>query len=152
MNFYTNVLQWGNQLFVRAVVNGERQNFKIKYRPTLYAPVPGKETGYKTLEGVSVLPTEFDSIKEAKEWVESHKSQPELVYGNTQFSYNYIADTYKGNIDWDLDKLLMVTIDIEVQCENGFPSPTEAAEEMLSITVKNHQNKKIVVFGVSVNL
>jgi DNA polymerase elongation subunit (family B) len=148
MNFYTNVLQWGNQLFVRAVVNGERQNFKIKYRPTLYAPVPGKETGYKTLEGVSVLPTEFDSIKEAKEWVESHKNQPELVYGNTQFSYNYIADTYKGNIDWDLDKLLMVTIDIEVKCENGFPSPTEAAEEMLSITVKNHQNKKIVVFGV----
>jgi len=27
MNFYTNVLQWGNQLFVRAVINGERQNF-----------------------------------------------------------------------------------------------------------------------------
>jgi len=142
------VLQWGNQLFCRAVVNGERQNFKIKYRPTLYSPVPGKETGYKTLDGVSVLPTEFDSIKEAKEWVDSHKSQPELVYGNTQFSYNYIADTYKGRIDWDLDNILMVTIDIEVQCENGFPSPTEAEEEMLSITIKNHQNKKIVVFGI----
>ena len=148
MNFYTNVLQWGNQLFVRAVINGERQNFKIKYRPTLYSPVPGKKTGYKTLDGVFVLPTEFDSIKEAKEWVDSHKSQPELVYGNTQFSYNYIADTYKGRIDWDLDNILMVTIDIEVQCENGFPSPSEAKEEMLSITIKNHQNKKIVVFGI----
>ena len=148
MNFYTNVLQWGNQLFVRAVVNGERQNFKIKYRPTLYSPVPGKETGYKTLDGVSVLPTEFDSIKEAKDWVSSHKNQPELVYGNTQFAYNYIADTYKGDVKWDLDKLLMVTIDIEVQCENGFPSPTEAEEEMLSITIKNHQNKKIVVWGI----
>jgi DNA polymerase elongation subunit (family B) len=148
MNFYTNVLQWGNQLFVRAVINGERQNFKIKYRPTLYSPVPGRETGYKTLDGVSVLPTEFYSIKEAKEWVDSHKSQPELVYGNTQFAYNYIADTYNGRIDWNLDKLLMVTIDIEVQCENGFPSPTEAEEEMLSITIKNHQNKKIVVFGI----
>jgi len=148
MNFYTNVLQWGNQLFVRAVVNGERQNFKVKYRPTLYSPVPGKETGYKTLDGVSVLPTEFDSIKEAKDWVSSHKNQPELVYGNTQFAYNYIADTYKGDVKWDLDKLLMVTIDIEVQCENGFPSPTEAEEEMLSITIKNHQNKKIVVWGI----
>ena len=148
MNFYTNVLQWGNQLFVRAVVNGERQNFKVKYRPTLYSPVPGKETGYKTLNGVSVLPTEFDSIKEAKEWIDSHKNQPELVYGNTQFAYNYIADTYKGDVKWDLDKLLMVTIDIEVQCENGFPSPTEAEEEMLSITIKNHQNKKIVVWGI----
>ena len=147
MNFYTNVLQWGNQLFVRAVVNGERQNFKIKYRPTLYSPV-SKHTGYNTLEGVPVLPTEFDSIKDAKEWVESHKNQPELIYGNTQYSYNYIADTYKGDITWDLDKILMVTIDIEVQCSNGFPDPKAADEEMLSITIKNHQNKKIVVWGV----
>ena len=147
MNFYTNVLQWGNQLFCRAIINGERQKFKIKYRPTLYSPV-NKHTGYNTLEGVPVLPTEFDSIKEAKEWVESHKNQPELVYGNTQYSYNYIADTYKGDIAWDLDKILMVTIDIEVQCQNGFPSPIEAAEEMLSITLKNHQNKKIVVWGI----
>jgi len=147
MNFYTNVLQWGNQLFCRAIINGERQNFKIKYRPTLYSPV-NKHTGYNTLEGVPVLPTEFDSIKEAKEWVESHKNQPELVYGNTQYSYNYIADTYKGDIAWDLDKILMVTIDIEVKCENGFPDPKAADEEMLSITIKNHQNKKIVVWGV----
>ena len=147
MNFYTNVLQWGNQLFCRAIINDERQKFKIKYRPTLYSPV-NKHTGYNTLEGVPVLPTEFDSIKEAKEWVESHKNQPELVYGNTQYSYNYIADTYKGDIAWDLDKILMVTIDIEVQCQNGFPSPIEAAEEMLSITLKNHQNKKIVVWGI----
>ena len=147
MNFYTNVLQWGNQLFCRAIINGERQKFKIKYRPTLYSPV-NKHTGYNTLEGVPVLPTEFDSIKEAKEWVESHKNQPELVYGNTQYSYNYIADTYKGDIAWDLDKILMVTIDIEVQCQNGFPSPIKAAEEMLSITLKNHQNKKIVVWGI----
>ena len=147
MNFYTNILQWGNQLFCRAIINGERQNFKIKYRPTLYSPV-NKHTGYNTLEGVPVLPTEFDSIKEAKEWVESHKNQPELVYGNTQYSYNYIADTYKGDIAWDLDKILMVTIDIECRSENGFPSPTEAKEEMLSITIKNHQNKKIVVWGV----
>ena len=42
----------------------------------------------------------------------------------------------------------MVTIDIEVQCENGFPSVREAEEELLSITIKNHQNKRIVVWGI----
>ena len=98
MNFYTNVLQRGNQIFVRAVVNGERQNFKIRYRPTLFSPV-NQETGYKTLDGIPVLPIEFDSIKEAKEWVESHKSQPELVYGNTQIAYNYLSDTYKNTVE-----------------------------------------------------
>jgi len=41
-----------------------------------------------------------------------------------------------------------VTIDIEVECENGFPNPKDAAEPMLSITLKNHQNKKIIVWGL----
>jgi len=100
MNFYTNVLQWGNQLLVREVKNGERINKKVRYAPTLYSPVQ-KETGYKTLNGSHVLPVQFHSIKDAKDWVESHKSQPELVYGNTQYPYTYISDTYKGHIDFD---------------------------------------------------
>ena len=63
MNFYTNILQRGNNLHVRAVVNGERQNFKIRYQPTLFSPVD-QETGYKTLEGKPVLPRHFEYIKE----------------------------------------------------------------------------------------
>ena len=125
MNFYTNVLQRGNDLYVRAVVNGERQNFKVRYRPTLFSPV-NQETGYKTLDGIPVLPNQFDTIREAKDWVESYGSQPELVYGNTQYPYNYISDKYKGQIDWDLEKILIVTIDIEVECENGFPAVRKA--------------------------
>ena len=148
-SFYTNVLQWGNHLLVREVNNGQRENNKIKYRPTLYSPISSwKDVGYKTLDGVSVLPMEFDSIRDAKEWVEGHKNQPELVYGNTQYPYTYISDEYRGTVNWDMDQILMVTIDIECRSESGFPDPRVASEEMLSITIKNHQNKKIVVFGV----
>jgi DNA polymerase elongation subunit (family B) len=35
-----------------------------------------------------------------------------------------------------------------VQCENGFPNPKDAIEPLLSITVKNHQSKKFVVWGI----
>ena len=35
-----------------------------------------------------------------------------------------------------------------MQCENGFPNPKDAIEPLLSITVKNHQSKKFVVWGV----
>ena len=147
MNFYTNVLQWGNQLFVRGVQNGERYNTKIKYSPTLYAPVE-KPTNYKTLKGQYVTPIPFPTIKDAKEWVSNYKDQEDIVFGNTQYPYTYIADTYRGTVNWDAEHILIVTIDIEVQCENGFPSPFLAEEEMLSITVKNHQNKKIVVWGI----
>ena len=147
MNFYTNVLQWGNNLLVRAVINDKRENFRVRYSPTLYAPVE-KKTPYKNLDGGYVTNLTFSTMKEAKEWVDTMKNQPHLVYGNTQYPYTYIADTYKGRVDWDLEKILMVTIDIEVQCENGFPSVREAEEELLSITIKNHQNKRIVVWGI----
>ena len=147
MNFYTNVIQWGNNLLVREIKNGQRTNSKIRYSPTLYAFVK-KKTPYKTLEGEYVTDVSFDTIKEAKEWIENNKNQSELVYGNTQYPYTYISDTYKDRVNWDLEKLLMVTIDIEVQCENGFPSPSKAEEELLSITIKNHQSKRIVVWGI----
>ena len=147
MNFYTNIVQWGNFLLLRETVNGERINRRIKYSPTLYAPV-AKPTEWKTLDGKYVTPIKHNTIKEAKEWVEQYKNQSHLVYGNNQFQYCYLADQYPKSVNWDIDNILIVTIDIEVACENGFPSPEQAIEPLLSITVKNHQNKKFVVWGV----
>ena len=147
MNFYTNVIQWGNQLLVRGVNNGERYSTKVKYSPTLFAPVE-KPTKYKTLTGQYVAPIPFQTIKDAKEWVSNYKDQPDIVFGNTQYPYTYIADNFRNAVNWDIDDILIVTVDIEVQCENGFPSAEKAEEEMLSITLKNHQNKKIVVWGI----
>ena len=146
MNFYTNVTPWGNTLLVREYVNGERVNRKIKYSPTLFCKVI-KETKHKTLDGQYVTPVKHNTIKEAKEWLKSYEDQPHLIFGNTTFQYNYIADEYPSFVKWDVDKILIVTIDIEVACENGFPNPEDAIEPLLSITIKNHQNKQILVWG-----
>ena len=147
MNFYTNISQWGNTLLLREVVNGERLTRRVKYKPTLYAPVE-KPTEWKTLDGDYVTPVNFDSMKEAREWVENYKNQPEMVFGSTMYPYNFIAESYPNTVEYDIDKILIVTIDIEVECENGFPSPEQAIEPLLSITVKNHQSKKFVVWGI----
>ena len=147
MKFYTHVAQWGNQLLVRAVENGVRSNFKVKYEPTLYVPVK-KETGWTTLEGKNVSPMNFLSIKEAKEFIEQYQSQPHLVYGLTQFPYTYIAEKYPKQIQFDSSQMRIVTIDIEVECENGFPNADQALEPMLSITIKNHDTGRIKVWGL----
>ena len=147
MRFYTNVVQWGNQILVREYKNGERLNHKVKYSPTLYVPVQ-KETGWKTLDGKNVMPYKHDTIKGAKEFIQQYQNQPHLVYGLDRFAYTYLSDTYPDRIDWDSDKILVCTIDIETQCENGFPDPEKAEEEMLSITIKNQTTKKIVVWGI----
>jgi len=147
MRFYTNIARWGNHLLLREYVNGQRLNRRVKYSPTLYMRV-AKLTEYKTLEGKFVTPVSHETMKEAHEWVDNYKNQPHLVFGNTLYQYNYIADQYPNRVDWDMEKLLIVTIDIEVACENGFPNPEAAIEPLLSITIKNHQTKEIVVWGI----
>ena len=70
-----------------------------------------------------MTPVSHETMKDASEWVDNYKNQSHLVFGNTQYAYNYIADQYPNRVDWDMEKLLIVTIDIEVACENGFPNP-----------------------------
>ena len=147
MDFYTNVVQWGNFLLVRGVDNNQRVNFRLKYKPTLFVPVM-KQTDWKTLDGKSVTPYQFDCIKDAKDFLLKYESQPHLVHGLNRFAYTYISDTFPQKVNWNIDKILIMTIDIEVQCENGFPNPESAIEPLLSITVKNQQSKKIIVWGI----
>ena len=147
MNFYTNIVQWGNSLLLREVVNGERVVRKVRYSPTLYAPVT-TPTEWKTLEGKFVTPVKHQTIKDAKEWIEQYKNQPGNVFGNNLYPYTYIAENYPKRVNYDIDQILIFTIDIEVECENGFPNPNDAIEPLLSITIKNHQSKKFVVWGI----
>ena len=147
MQFYTNVAQWGNQILVREYKNGERVNRKVKYSPTMYVPVQ-KETEWKTLDGKYATPYKFDTIKETKSFIEQYKQQPHLVFGLDRFAYTYLSDTYPNNVNWDNDKILTVTIDIETKADNGFPDPEKAEEEMLAITVKNQTTKKIILWGI----
>ena len=106
MNFYTNVTPWGNNLLVREYVNGERVNRKVKYSPTLFCKVI-KETKHKTLDGQYVTPVKHDTIKEAKEWLKSYEDQPHLIFGNTLFQYNYIADEFPSHVKWILIRFLL---------------------------------------------
>ena len=147
MNFYTNVAPWGNHILVREYKNGERINRKVKYSPTLYVPVQ-KKTEWKTLDGKYAMPYKHDTIKDAKKFLEQYKQQPHLVFGLDRFAYTYLSDVYPNSVDWDNDKILTVTIDIETKAENGFPDPQFANEEMLSITIKNQTTKKLVVWGI----
>ena len=145
MKFYTNIVQWGNSLLVREVENGERKNYRVKYSPTLYARV-NKETAYKTLSGDYVSPIKHPTIKDAKKWLDNYKSQKNLIFGSTLYPYSYLKENYKDPCPWDKDQILIVTVDIEVQCENGFPHARLAQEELLSITIKINTIKRLL-FG-----
>jgi len=148
MNFYTNISQWGNSLLVREVANGERLDpRRVKYKPTLYAH-SNKPTPFKTLKGGYVTPKIFNSIKEGKAFIEMYPDQPEMACGQTMFAYSYIADEFPDTIKWDTKHIKIFTIDIETECENGFPDPHKAVDPLISITLKDHYTKEIMVWGV----
>ena len=146
-DFYINVLQRADKLLVREFKDGKRIKYKVQYEPTFFVPSQSN-SGYTTLTGQSVTPHKLESIYAAKSYLERYEQQPELVYGLERFPYTWIAENYEGLVDWDMDKLYVITLDIEVRCDNGFPDPELANEELLCVTVKNHSNKEIIVWGI----
>ena len=149
MKFYTSVLPYRGRLLVRGVdKDGTQKKYRINYKPSLFVPV-GKETKYKTLDGRYVEKIKFQSIPESTKWVNEYKNVTNFEYfGNTRHQYPFIADEFSGKIDWDLSQIKLLSIDIECESENGFPSPDKAAEPLICITVKDHTSKKIIVFGM----
>ena len=149
MKFYTSVLPYRGRLLVRGVdKDGTQKKYRINYKPSLFVPV-GKESKYKTLDGRNVAKMKFDSIPEATKWVNEYKNVTNFEYfGNTRHQYPFIADEFPGKVDWDLSQIKLLSIDIECESENGFPSPDKAAEPLICITVKDHTSKKIIVFGM----
>ena len=150
MKFYTSVLPYRGKLLVRGVNHdGSHKKYRINYKPSLFIPA-GKESKYKTLDGRNVGKVTFESMPEAKKWIEQYKNVSNFEYfGNTRYQYPFIADEFPGDVDWDIKQIKILTIDIECESENGFPSPDEATEPLISITVKEHTTKKIIAFGMN---
>ena len=70
------------------------------------------------------------------------------VYGNDRFVYQYIAQNYpEEEIKFDISKIKVITIDIEVAPESGFPDVFNCAEELLLIIAQDYNTKQIITFG-----
>jgi DNA polymerase elongation subunit (family B) len=150
MKFYTSVLPYRGRLLVRGVNHdGSHKKYRINYKPSLFIP-SGKESKYKTLDGRNVGKVTFESMPEARKWIEQYKDVANFEYfGNTRYQYPFIADQFPGDVKWDIKQIRILSIDIECESENGFPNSDEATEPLISITVKEHTTKKIIVFGMN---
>ena len=150
MKFYTSVLPYRGRLLVRGVNHdGSHKKYRVNYRPSLFVP-SNKESKYKTLDGRNVGKVEFDSISDAKKWIDEYEDVSGFEYfGNTRYQYSFIADQFPNKVDWDIKQIRLITLDIECESENGFPDVDEAIEPIISITAKEHTTKKIVVFGMN---
>ena len=147
MSFYTNVQLVGDNIHYIGYEDGQRIQRKFKFSPTLFI-VTNKQTNYRTLDGRYAKPVKFESVREARQFVEKYKEVPNFeVHGYDRYLYQFISKEFPDEVDFDFKGMNIMSLDIEVACENGFPNVRECAEEMLSITVQDYQTRKLKVFG-----
>ena len=146
--FYTNVQMVGNQMLVRGYENGRTFINRENFQPTLYVPSK-KKSKYKTLSGDPVEPVNPGSIKETRDFIKKYDGLDGFeIFGQEKFIYQYISDMYpEDHIEFDMSKIDVITIDIEVASEQGFPDIFSVAEEILLITIQNYNTKDIITWA-----
>ena len=149
MKFYTNVQLIGNQVLVREVDNGVRKEYRDEFFPTLFVKSK-KKTKFKTLNGDPVEPIKPGTVRECREFYKKYEGVDGFsVYGNDRYIYQYISEKYpQDEIKFDISQIKLVTLDIEVSSEQGFPDVESCQEEILAITIQDYTTKEITTWGV----
>ena len=148
MRFYTNVQMIGNNFLVREVVNGKREIYKEEYSPTLFVK-SNKKTKYKTLDGESVEPVKPGTVRDCREFFKKYDGVDGFkIFGNNRYIFQYLSDKYpQDEVKFDINQINLVTMDIEVKSEQGFPDPESCSEEMLTISLQDYATKQITTWG-----
>jgi len=147
--FYTNIQLAGDTILYRGYQDGDPVQFRTQFSPTLYVLSRDKNEKFKTLDGRSVSPIQFNSSREAREFIKTYDGVEGFeVHGYERFVYQYMRREFPGDVEYDINQMKIYALDIEVQCENGFPDVEAAAEEMLSLTIKNMVTKEYFVWAV----
>ena len=98
-NYYTNVAAVGNNIFYRGVKDGRRIKLKIAYEPTLFLR-SNKTTTFKSLEGVYLEPMKFESMREARDFVNSRALstavEPLVLVGTAHEIPRLVVDQHRS--------------------------------------------------------
>ena len=146
MKFYTNIQQYNNVILERYIEDGEHKQREIPYMPTLYIDSV-KQSPFKTIKGQVVEPKMFNSIKEARNYIQEYgRVNNRPIYGMQQFAYAYINEEYPTR-EFDVNQLTVFNFDIETKSDEGFPNIKEADKEILSIAVRCNGQSYILGCG-----
>lgn len=146
---YTSVSRYGNSILYRGYnENGVEVRDKFTFSPTLYVKSE-EETEYKSLYGESLKPIKFDTMREAKEFLERYGDVDNFkVHGNQNYIAQFIASKFSKIINWKPEWIRVGNFDIEVASDDGFPEPDEAKHPVISIAYKDSKSNVYHVWGL----
>ena len=144
--FYTNFHLFKNNVMLRGYKNGKAFQRNIPLKPYLFVDTKNQSAKYHTLAGDPVEKIDFDNVYEARDFLKQYQGTQDFnIYGLTNYIYAYINDEFRGEIDYDPALVSVVSIDIEVAADEGFPDIYRADKPVTAISVR--KNGKSVVLG-----
>lgn len=134
---YTNTMKWGDSILVRGYdEQGKRVQYKDPFQPTYFLNTKNPSK-YKTLHGKSVDSIKPGSIKECTEFIKKYEDVHNFeIHGMNKIEFQHLSDSYPDTISYDMEKIKVAYLDIEVESENGFPEPELATERINAITLQ----------------
>ena len=148
MDFYTNVCRSRDKILVIGYKGKTKQKVAVNYRPNHYILSKKSESPYKSLDGRNLEVVNLNSMGGARKFREKYSGVEGFeVHGYDRYVYTYLADKFQGDIKFDTSLIKTATLDIECECEDGFPEPILAAEKINAISIKPF-GKECQVFGI----
>ena len=133
MDFYTNVARTRDKILVTGYQGNKKQKLQVSYRLTFRY---SKKVKHKSLDGRYLEVVELNSMGGARKFREKYDGVEGFeIHGYDRYVYTYISDRFKGDVDWDFDKVRIATLDIECECENGFGRML-ASEKVNAISIR----------------
>ena len=152
---YTSVIVRGDKILHRGYNNDQRFQYETLFKPNIFVLSPNKDSEWKTLDGRAVEPFYPGSIKETRDYVESNKDICNFeIFGNTDFQYQFISKEYTGELSGNINNLRICYLDIETECEDGFPNIETADQKinLISLQVPSKKEKgKYVMYSFCVH-
>lgn len=135
------------QILTTGYEDGVRFQRRVNYQPYAFIKSQDKNSAYRSIEGRSLKRVDFGNIYEARDFVKRHADVENFgVYGLTNWLYQYLYETYPGEIQYDSSLIRVTNIDIEVGTEDvGFPYPDLAEQPITAITLR--RKGKALVLG-----
>jgi len=148
MDFYTNVCRTRDKILVKGYQGKKQVKMAVSYRPNHYIPSKKGDTAFKSLDGRSLEAVNLNSMGGARKFRERYSGVEGFeIHGYDKYIYTYIAEKFKGDIEYNPKLIKVASLDIECECEDGFPEPMIAGEKVNAISIKPF-GKETVVFGI----
>ena len=148
MDFYTNVCRTRDKILVTGYQGNKKVKLQVAYRPNHYVKSKKGQTAYRSLDGQPLEVVNLNSMGGARKFREQYEQVEGFdIHGYDRYVYTYIADKFQGTIEPNTKLIRSASLDIECECEDGFPDPIDAKEKVNAITIKPF-GKNSVTFGI----